>query len=142
MISVLIASTTPCQVSFKVLFWYNNLMRRVILFFVLILVLALLINPSVSRAASSVMQYVRGYILLQVEAHGEAWYVDPTDDHRYYLRDGPTAYVIMKLLSLGITNADLRKIPVGTDPRVYTIDGYSGVTDFDGDGLLDRLEWG
>ncbi|MCR4280172.1 MAG: serine hydrolase [Candidatus Komeilibacteria bacterium] len=55
---------------------------------------------------------VAGKILLQVEEHGEAWYVDPKDGLRHYLRDGQAAYDIMRNLSLGITNVNLAKIPI------------------------------
>lgn len=58
-------------------------------------------------AASS----LRGRILLQVEQHGEAWYVDPATCRRVYMKDGDAAYATMRYLSLGITDADLEKIP-------------------------------
>ena len=54
---------------------------------------------------------LKGYILLQVESAGEAWYVNPTDGKRYYMKDGATAYQMMRNFSLGITNANLAKIP-------------------------------
>ena len=41
------------------------------------------------------------------------WYVSPVDGKRYYMADGEAAYQIMRFLSLGITNVDIRKIPVG-----------------------------
>ncbi len=56
---------------------------------------------------------LKGKILLQVESKGEAWYVNPADGKRYYMKDGDSAYQIMRFLSLGITNENLRKIPVG-----------------------------
>ncbi len=54
---------------------------------------------------------VKGKILLQVEQHGEAWYVHPEKCRRIYMKDGAAAYTIMRYLSLGITNNDLTKIP-------------------------------
>lgn len=59
---------------------------------------------------SKLLERVKGYILLQVEEHGEAWYVNPVNGLRYYLKDGETAYELMREFGLGITNADLRKI--------------------------------
>ncbi len=56
---------------------------------------------------------LKGRILLQVENGGQAWYVSPVDGKRYYMADGELAYQIMRYLSLGITNTDLRQIPVG-----------------------------
>jgi phosphodiesterase/alkaline phosphatase D-like protein len=61
----------------------------------------------------SLVSRLKGRILLQVQQHGEAWYVNPADGQRYYLKDGDTAYQIMRYLSLGIKNSDLQKIPVG-----------------------------
>lgn len=54
-----------------------------------------------------------GTIYLQVESRGEAWYVNPVDGMRYYMKDGNAAFQIMKFLSLGITNTDIARIEVG-----------------------------
>ena len=52
-----------------------------------------------------------GKILLQVESHGEAYYI--SFDGRYnYLKDGESALAVMKKLGLGISNANLEKIAV------------------------------
>lgn len=74
-----------------------------------------------------------GKIFLQVEAHGEAWYVSPTDGMRYYLKDGAAAYELLRRFGLGITDADLSKIPIGLEARFVEVD-------IDGDGLSDLLE--
>lgn len=54
---------------------------------------------------------VIGHILLQVQQHGEAWYVNPADGKRYYMKDGSVAYSMMRSFGLGITDTDLAKIP-------------------------------
>lgn len=46
-----------------------------------------------------------GYILLQVEANGEAWYVYPNDLKRYYLGRPDDAFKIMRKLGLGATHS-------------------------------------
>gem|GEM_PF-1671972 len=61
--------------------------------------------------AATLAQTVSGKILLDVESHGEAWYVNPTNNFRYYMRDGAVAYDMMRSFGLGITDADLAKIP-------------------------------
>ena len=53
-----------------------------------------------------------GKIFLQVEEHGEAYYID-FDGNAHYLKDGSEAYGIMRDLELGITNDNLRKIDIG-----------------------------
>ncbi|MFA6131705.1 MAG: hypothetical protein WC702_01375 [Patescibacteria group bacterium] len=63
----------------------------------------------------SLANSVKGKILLQVEQHGEAWYVDPDTCYRIYMKDGDSAYTIMRFLSLGITDSDLATIPSSDD---------------------------
>lgn len=52
----------------------------------------------------------QGKIFLQTESRGEAWYVNPADQKRYFLGRPIDAFNIMKKLSLGITNDNLNKI--------------------------------
>ncbi len=53
---------------------------------------------------------MKGRILLQVQEHGEAWYVDPVSAARYYLKDGPTAYEALRKFGLGVTEADYQTL--------------------------------
>ena len=55
-----------------------------------------------------------GKIFLQVEAHGEAFYID-VNGNVHYLKNGAEAYNIMRDLGLGITNNNLNKIIVAGD---------------------------
>lgn len=86
-------------------------------------------DTTAANSASSVCYYntlaksVKGKILLQVEQHGEAWYVDPDTCQRIYMQDGDSAYTIMRFLSLGITDADLAVIP--TSPSIPSASGSS-----------------
>lgn len=89
--------------------------------------------PDISQAAPAEAR-LRGRILLQVESHGEAWYIRPQDGTRVYMKNGDAAYALMRDFGLGISNADLVKIPVGFhDYGVY--DG-----DDDGDGIPNFTE--
>ncbi len=72
-------------------------------------------SSSSTTTSSSALAWLKGYILLQVQQHGEAWYVNPTNFKRYYMKDGPTAYEMMRTFGLGITDTDLAKIPKDTD---------------------------
>lgn len=65
-------------------------------------------------------QRLRGRIMLQVEAHGEAWYLNPVDSKRYYLGRPADAFNVMRFLGLGISDADLAKIPVNPKYDVFT----------------------
>jgi len=75
------------------------------------------IVPSLSIAASTIdaklVSKLKGRILLQTQQHGEAWYLNPTDGKKYYMKDGATAYDMMRKFGMGITDADLEKIPQG-----------------------------
>lgn len=58
-----------------------------------------------------------GKILIDVDNHGEAWYVYPGDFHRYYLGSPDDAYNLMRNLSLGISNENFSKIETSTPDR-------------------------
>lgn len=77
----------------------------------LIIVGALLARPT-AAATTSLATRLSGYILLQVQRNGETWYVYPNDKHRYYLGNPSDAFKLMTKLSLGISDANLAKIPM------------------------------
>ena len=70
-------------------------------------------NESLNKEEKQITDRVKGYILLQVESAGEAWYVDPVEEKRFYMKDGPTAYEMMRSFGLGISNGDLEKLLAG-----------------------------
>jgi len=51
-----------------------------------------------------------GKIFLQVENQGQAWYLNPQDNKRYYLGRPEDAFRVMRTLGLGISDADIAKI--------------------------------
>ena len=51
-----------------------------------------------------------GRIFLQVEQNGEAWYINPQNNKRYFLGRPNDAFNIMRDLGLGISNNDLNKL--------------------------------
>lgn len=65
---------------------------------------------STVKIDSKFAEKLKGKILLQVESHGEAWYINPTNNKKYYMADGAQAYNIMRDLGVGITNNNLNKI--------------------------------
>jgi len=52
----------------------------------------------------------KGKIFLQVEGHGEAWYINPVDAKRYFLGRPADAFSIMRNLGLGISNNDFNSL--------------------------------
>jgi hypothetical protein len=61
-----------------------------------------------------------GFILLQTESKGEAWYINPLDRKRYYLGRPEEAFGLMKKFGLGIKNFDLEQIKNFKDYSVLT----------------------
>ncbi len=57
-----------------------------------------------------------GKILLQVEQNGEAWYINPEDNQRYFLGRPADAFEIMRNLGLGISNQDFEVLSGKTTP--------------------------
>lgn len=59
-----------------------------------------------NASALTIAQRLSGRILLQVESHGEAWYVSVKNNNKYYLGRPDDAFALMKQLSLGISEAE------------------------------------
>ncbi len=55
----------------------------------------------------------KGKIFLQVEGRGEAWYINPDNNRRYFLGSPDDAFSVMRKLGLGISNNDLSDIDTG-----------------------------
>ena len=89
-------------------------MKKIVLLFIGAMSITFFAPLPTFASDNDLTEHLKGRILLQVESYGRAWYVNPTDDTRYYLKDGPTAYEMMRTMGLGITNADLAKIPTNT----------------------------
>jgi hypothetical protein len=62
---------------------------------------------------SSLYSSLRGRIILKSEGKGEAYYVNPSSKEAYSLSRPVTAFRVMREQGVGITNANLIKIPVG-----------------------------
>ncbi|MFA5318043.1 MAG: hypothetical protein WC323_01010, partial [Patescibacteria group bacterium] len=64
-----------------------------------------------------------GRIVIQAEEKGEAWYINPADQKRYYLGRPEDAFSIMREKGLGITKKDLAL--VSKNVLDESIDEYS-----------------
>lgn len=69
--------------------------------------------PNFGWAAAPFAARLKGYVLLKVQSHGEAYYVNPADAKAHYLKDGAAAFGIMRSLGLGISEADYAKLAAG-----------------------------
>lgn len=95
--------------------------RNIILTF--IATLCLLLPSAVSAQTSTLATRLSGRILLQVQARGEAWYVDPVLKARFYLARGEDAYNVMRSRGLGISHVELQsylatKFPLRLSGRI------------------------
>lgn len=89
-------------------------------------------------SASVLSEKLSGFILLQVEKNGEAWYVNPADQKKYFLSRPNNAFEIMRKFGVGITNQDLLKIKIGELKKFQNLT-YS-LEDSDNDGYSDEEE--
>jgi len=87
----------------------------------------------VTKINNTLSGSLAGRLLLQVESHGEAWYLNPANKLKYYLGTPELAFSVMRTLGVGISNANLAKIKIA-DANLNTN------IDTDGDGLSDSLE--
>jgi hypothetical protein len=87
----------------------------------------------IKRVNTALVRRLLGKILLSVEKNGEAYYLSPETGSRLYLKDGNSAFQILRSFGTGATTDDLDKIPVGVDTGITE-------TDTNGDGLSDKLE--
>lgn len=87
-----------------------------------LLILSALLLPLIPMPtqAATLVDRLKGFVLLQVQEHGEAWYVHPDIGNVYYLKDGPAAFNIMRSFGLGISNTDLDRLLSGRDASIRT----------------------
>lgn len=78
--------------------------KQFTIFLILIFVLGLM--PVNFSSAADLSTRLKGRILLQVESKGEAWYVNPDNEKKYYLGRPADAFQVMRELGLGISNKD------------------------------------
>lgn len=107
-------------------------MKKILIIISLVFILSLTTTAGLAAGDNSLAQKLSGRVLLQVQQHGEAWYVNPLDLKRYYLGRPADAFSLMQQLGVGITNQNLNKIPVG-------LIAYND-QDNDNDGLTNRFE--
>jgi hypothetical protein len=76
--------------------------------FAIVIVISLFLIQNVGTVdAQTLTDTLSGHILLQVESKGEAWYVNPGDNKRYYLGKPNDAFGVMRELGLGIKHETL-----------------------------------
>lgn len=75
------------------------------------------LNVPMPLQAASLSSTVRGRILLDVEGRGEAWYMSPETGRRSYLGRPDDALRTMREFGLGISEADLARVPTDKEAK-------------------------
>jgi len=79
---------------------------------------AIIIGAGFSFSNTAQAASLNGRILLQVQAQGQAWYINPVNSNRYYLGRPNDAFLVMRSLGLGISNSDLNSFLVKAPARL------------------------
>lgn len=95
--------------------YINDIKKRFIQSLILA-VIPLCLFFCLDKIATADASQLKGKILLQVQGHGEAWYVNPANGERYYLGRPADAFNLMRTLGVGVSNADFAKFN-GVAPR-------------------------
>jgi len=66
-------------------------------------------NSTSVKSAQTFTQKMSGKILLQIEKNGEAWYIFPDDNRRYFLGRPEDAFNLMRKLGLGVNHQYITK---------------------------------
>ncbi|MBP6945006.1 CAP domain-containing protein [Patescibacteria group bacterium] len=83
-------------------------MKHVSLLSIISLALGILGSTVPAQAATqSLTARLSGRILLQVEQRGEAWYIDPVSQQRFYLGTATDAFALLRAKGLGIRHSDI-----------------------------------
>lgn len=88
---------------------FDCMMKKKMFFLLCLPVFWTLIAPS-QLLAAPIEKRLAGRILLAVEDHGEAWYVDPITYERTYLKDGASAFALLRSNGLGISEKDFKSL--------------------------------
>jgi exopolysaccharide biosynthesis protein len=83
--------------------------KKIVKVILLISLIVTTILPAKVKSAS-LGEKLAGQILLNVQGHGEAWYVYPIDNKRYYLGRPADAFQIMRELGLGISETNFQRL--------------------------------
>ena len=64
----------------------------------------------------------RGHFMVQLDANGEAWYINPLDNYRYKIDNGQQGLEILKDLALDISADKLKLIPIVDDNQFMPLE--------------------
>ncbi|MEI7498004.1 MAG: CAP domain-containing protein [Candidatus Falkowbacteria bacterium] len=84
-------------------------MRQVKYLLFLLLSFSIFCPPTILRA-ETLAERLRGRILIQVEGKGQAWYINPTDQKRYFLSNLPDTLQVISQVGWKKSSEQLNKI--------------------------------
>ena len=74
-------------------------------------------------SANSLVDRLKGKILLQVQQNGEAWYINPENSLRYYMGRPADAFALMRTLGLGISEDNYFKFKNNNNTAPINLSG-------------------
>lgn len=86
-------------------------MKRVLLAALAVLTVFSTVSPAIAAEQSNLSERLKGHFLLSVQDRGKIWYVSPEAGTRVHIPDATNAWMLIKDRMIGISNADLAKIP-------------------------------
>jgi uncharacterized protein YkwD len=84
-------------------------MRQIKYLLFLLLSFSIFCPPTILRA-ETLAERLRGRILIQVEGKGQAWYINPTDQKRYFLSNSPDTLQVISQVGWKVSSEQLHKI--------------------------------
>jgi lipoprotein-anchoring transpeptidase ErfK/SrfK len=74
--------------------------------------------PALAAPAANNSSLLAGKIIYDAKSLGGFWYVNPGDFHRYYIGNSSDVYVILRNLSLGVSNVDFTALSANVPDRL------------------------
>ncbi|MFH0988172.1 MAG: hypothetical protein V1763_02270, partial [Parcubacteria group bacterium] len=65
-----------------------------------------------------------GKIVIETQRHGEAWYINPKDNRRYYLGRPADALILLQKLGTTADKSDVNNVPFSYTGADYTVDNF------------------
>jgi len=86
-------------------------------------------TSSADAGDKNMVSKYKGYMILQTESHGEAWYVVPQTGYRMYVKDATALFKLIQRFGQPISNKILSEIPMNHEQIVssYTFDTVASV---------------
>ncbi len=87
-------------------------MKRIVFAALAVMTVFTSVAPTFAAESTNLSERLKGHFLLSVQDRGKIWYVSPENGTRIYIPDATNAWMLIKDRMIGISNADLAKLPL------------------------------